>query len=242
MAQWLSRFHTVLLGGAPAWPQLLEAARRHRIRLAPTYGMTETASQISTLKPDDFLAGNNSSGQVLPHAIITIRSPQGEKLGDNQTGIITISAQSLALGYYPELFGDSEQFQLDDLGFLDKTHYLHIVGRSSDKIITGGENVFPAEVESAILATDLVTDVCVIGLPDRHWGQVVTAVYSPRNSQVEPADLQTAIQEKLSKFKQPKYWVAVENLPRNHQGKVRRDRLQEIALKWLIERGAIAPF
>lgn len=241
MTQWLSRFPTVLLGGSPAWPELLEAARRHRIRLAPTYGMTETASQIATLKPDNFLAGNNSCGKALPHANITICTPKGEKLANNQIGTITISAESLALGYYPDLFNEEQQFSLDDLGFLDENNDLHIVGRSSDKIITGGENVFPAQIESAILATDLVADICVIGLPDRHWGQVVTAVYIPSNSQVESADLQTAIQEKLSKFKQPKYWVAVESLPRNQQGKVKRDRLQEIALKWLIDRGAIAP-
>jgi O-succinylbenzoic acid--CoA ligase len=68
LATWLSRFQTVLLGGAPAWPELLEQARNYGIRLAPTYGMTETASGIVTLKPDDFLRGTMSCGQVLPHA------------------------------------------------------------------------------------------------------------------------------------------------------------------------------
>lgn len=242
LARWLSQFQTVLLGGAPAWPELLDAARRHRIRLAPTYGMTETASQIATLKPEDFLAGNNSSGKVLPHAQITICSREGEKLGPNQMGEIIISAESLALGYYPKLFSDRKQFKLDDLGYLDENRYLNIVGRSSDKIITGGENVFPAEVEAVILATGLVADACVIGLPDRHWGQVVTAIYTPNHSEVSLGDLLTAIQPQLSKFKQPKYWVAVECFPRNQQGKVRRDRLQEIALKELRERGVtIAP-
>ncbi|HBE16115.1 MAG TPA: 2-succinylbenzoate-CoA ligase, partial [Cyanobacteria bacterium UBA11149] len=100
-AEWLSRFQTVLLGGAAPWESLLAEARNHRIRLAPTYGMTETASQIVTLKPEAFLAGNNSSGKILPHAKVTIRSNTGEILGINETGIITIAADSLALGYYP---------------------------------------------------------------------------------------------------------------------------------------------
>jgi o-succinylbenzoate---CoA ligase len=228
-ANWLSQFHTVLLGGAPAWPELLTTARNCQIKLALTYGMTETASQIATLKPEDFLAGNNSSGQILPHAKVTIRGGNGEILSYNETGNICINAKSLALGYYPENWRNSEYLQLDDLGFFDKNNFLNIVGRNSDKIITGGENVFPIEVEAAIRSTDLVTDICTIGLPDKHWGQAVTAVYVPANSQVTVTALQRAIEDKLSKFKRPKYWIAVAQLPRNSQGKINRKQLHELA-------------
>jgi o-succinylbenzoate---CoA ligase len=229
-ANWLSRFPTVLLGGAPAWAELLETARKYQIKLALTYGMTETASQIATLKPKDFLAGNNSSGQILPHAQVTIRSSKGEILCYDKIGNITVNAKSLALGYYPDKFSDREYFQLDDLGFFDKNNYLNIVGRNSDKIITGGENVFPAEVEAAIQSTNLVADICIIGLPDRDWGQAVTAIYVPANSEVTTQALQAKIEDKLSKFKRPKYWVVIEQLPRNSQGKVNREKLQEIAI------------
>ncbi|MEG4496008.1 2-succinylbenzoate--CoA ligase [Microcoleus sp. F10-C6] len=229
-ANWLGRFRAVLLGGAPAWPELLETARNYQIKLAPSYGMTETASQIATLKPQDFLAGNNSSGKILPHAHITIRSANGDILCDNQIGNIAVNAKSLALGYYPDIFDFSEYFQLDDLGFFDKNNCLNIVGRSSDKIITGGENVFPAEVEAAVRSTNLVADIAVIGVPDKDWGQVVTAIYVPANSEVTVKNLQVAIEDKLSKFKRPKYWVIVEQLPRNSQGKVNREQLQEIAM------------
>lgn len=229
-ANWLRRFRAVLLGGAPAWPELLETARSYQIKLAPSYGMTETASQVATLKPEDFLAGNNSSGQTLPHAQITIRSAKGEILCYNKIGNIAINAKSLALGYYPEKFGDWQYLQLDDLGFFDKNNCLNIVGRSSDKIITGGENVFPAEVEAVVRSTNLVADIAVIGLPDKDWGQVVTAIYVPANSEVTVKNLQGAIEDKLSKFKRPKSWVIVEHLPRNSQGKVNREQLQEIAM------------
>ncbi|NJK69243.1 MAG: 2-succinylbenzoate--CoA ligase [Microcoleus sp. CSU_2_2] len=232
-ANWLSGFHTVLLGGAPAWPELLETARNYQIRLALTYGMTETASQIAALKPEDFLAGDSSSGQVLPHAQVTIRGANGEILCNNQMGDIVVNAKSLSLGYYPEKWVDREYFQLDDLGFFDKNNCLNIIGRSSDKIITGGENVFPIEIEAAIRSTNLVTDICIIGLPDRHWGQVVTAIYVPAHSQVTVKDLQAAIADKLSKFKRPKNWVIVQQLPRNYQGKVNREHLQEIALQYI---------
>ncbi len=231
-ANWLSRFHTVLLGGAPAWSELLETARKYQIRLALTYGMTETASQIATLKPADFLAGNNSAGQILPHAKVTIRGSKSEILCNNQIGYIAVTAQSLALGYYPDQFCQHEYLQLDDLGFFDEKNYLNIVGRNSDKIITGGENVFPAEVEAAIKSTNLVTDVAVIGLPDKHWGQIVTAIYIPTNPAVTVLALQAAISDKLSKFKRPKSWIVVEELPRNSQGKINREQLQQIALKY----------
>ena len=223
--QWLSRFHTVLLGGAPAWRSLLDTARNYQIRLAPTYGMTETASQVVTLKPNDFLCGLNSSGQVLPHAQVNITNTSGS----NQPGIITIQADSLCLGYYSEQAFNGQVFQTDDLGFFDADGYLHIVGRRSQKIITGGENVFPAEVEAAILATQLVSDVCVIGVPDSQWGQVVTAVYV---SQLDSySEIQVALTEKLSRFKQPKYWFRVAYLPRNTQGKVNFKEVRSMVLR-----------
>lgn len=237
LTAWLSRFQTVLLGGAPTWIELLEEARRHSIRLATTYGMTETASQIATLKPEYFLNGTNNCGQILPHAKVTICSPNSEILDINQTGNVTIKSDSLALGYYPKIFSNQQHFQVDDLGFIDERGNLNIVGRSSNKIITGGENVFPSEVEAAIRATGLVTDVCVIGLADSHWGQVVIAVYVPSKSDISTNTLQIAIEDKLSKFKRPKYWVPVETLPRNAQGKVNREQLQKIA----IEKRQISP-
>lgn len=205
----LSQFQTVLLGGAPAWTELLETARQHQIRLAPTYGMTETASQIATLKPDGFLQGKTGCGQVLPHAQISIAA----------NGAIAIQSQSLTLGYYPHLFSTS-LFQTDDLGYFDAAEYLHIIGRSSQKIITGGENVFPAEVEAAIWASGLVKDVYVLGLAEPHWGEIITAVYVPVNTKVTVSMLQTFLDLELSKYKHPKHWVRVENLPRNAQGKV----------------------
>ncbi|MBC1222282.1 2-succinylbenzoate--CoA ligase [Nostoc sp. UCD121] len=233
LTEWLSQFNTVLLGGAPAWNEVLEKARFHHIRLSPTYGMTETASQIATLKPDDFLGGKISSGQILPHAKVTIRNQQGDILNSNQIGNITIYAQSLALGYYPITKENQTDFQVDDLGFLDEQGHLNIVGRNSDKIITGGENIYPAEIESAIQSTQMVADICVIGIPDKHWGQALTAIYIPKKSDISALKIQTLLKDKLSKFKIPKYWIPQQNLPRNSQGKINRQQLQQIATEFL---------
>ncbi|MBW4515434.1 MAG: 2-succinylbenzoate--CoA ligase [Timaviella obliquedivisa GSE-PSE-MK23-08B] len=205
----LSQFQTVLLGGAPAWAELLEIARQQQIQLAPTYGMTETASQIATLKPKDFLQGKTGCGQVLPHAQLTIA----------ENGAIAIQARSLALGYYPHLFS-TPLFQTDDLGYFDAANYLHIIGRNSQKIITGGENVFPAEVEAAIRASGLVRDVYVLGLAEPHWGEMITVVYVPVNVKVTVLMIQFFLNQALSKYKHPKQWICVEKLPRNEQGKI----------------------
>jgi len=227
-ADWLSQFETVLLGGSPPWPELLNRTRSHQIRLSPTYGMTETASGVVTLKPEEFLAGNNTTGRTLPHAKVIILDDSGKPLKSHQTGRISIQSQSLTWGYDTDI--DTEKLTrliTDDLGYFDDRGYLTVVGRRGDKIITGGENVFPAEVEAAILATGLVADVCVVGQRDRDWGEVVTAVYVPRDSAVSVEMLKKAIGDRLSRYKQPKQWIALKQLPRNDRGKINRKLLME---------------
>ena len=265
---WLSQFQAVFLGGGAAWSALLDQARNLQIPLALTYGMTETASQIVTLKPQDFLAGNNSCGQVLPHARISFqvpvcRSPPAplQKGGEGMEvplfkgdlgGSIAIQSNSLALGYYPHPWVASCEFtndqfvnilETDDLGYLDPEDYLYITGRQSLMIITGGEKVFPPEVEAVILATQLVEDICVLGLPDPYWGEVVAAVYVPVNQEVnikanlailqdEIAAIEAAIAshltQHLAKYKHPKLWFPRANLPRNSQGKINYPNLRQI--------------
>ncbi len=221
---WLYRFKTVLLGGAPVTRSLLNTARQYNISISPTYGMTETASGVVTLKPSDFLAGNNSSGRVLPHARVTIEPI------DNKIGSIAISCASLCLGYYPQIF-TSASFITDDLGYFDRDGYLHLVGRNSHKIITGGKNVFPAEVEAAIFATELVMDVCVIGIGDRKWGQAVTAIYVPVESDFDLEKVRQQVRSQLANYKQPKKWIKLDRLPRNNRGKINYQRLIAIAQK-----------
>ncbi|MBE9177247.1 2-succinylbenzoate--CoA ligase [Oculatella sp. LEGE 06141] len=230
---WLAQFQTVMLGGAPAWSELLDWARQHSIRLAPTYGMTETAAQIATLKPEAFLQGQTGCGQVLPHAQVTIQDTRHRLLLPNCPGRITIRATSLMLGYYPVTVAPSDRFQPEDMGVLDDNGNLTVLGRCNTTIISGGENVFPAEVEAVIRATRLVLDVCVVGLADRTWGEAVVAVYVPDGSHVLPSDLRSAIAEKLSKYKQPKHWIALDCLPRNAQGKINLPQLRAIAMQVL---------
>jgi o-succinylbenzoate---CoA ligase len=222
--QWLAGFHTILLGGAPPSIDLLERARLARLPLALTYGMTETGSQITSLQPAEFLAGKYSCGRVLPHAKIQIGSAV------NQIGAIEIAAKSLMLGYFPDL-NSSPYFTPDDLGKIDELGYLTIIGRSSGKIVTGGENVLPIEVVNAIMATKLVRDVWVVGVPDPYWGQKVTAVYVPTDPQLTAQMLTIAITGKISKYKIPKVWIPVAEIPRNSLGKISIPQVEALAAR-----------
>lgn len=221
----LQQFHTILLGGAPASSELLAIARTHKLPIALTYGMTETAAVVSALPPMDFLAGQASAGLSLPHARITICDSEGNTLPAGQTGQIILRAESLSLGYFGQPLVE-EHLVTDDLGYLDEQGYLHLVGRSSRKLISGGENVFPEVVEAAILASGLASDAYVLGLPDWEWGEAVAAVYVPQTAGVMVAEIQAAIAPYLSRYQQPKRWLAVKQIPRNPQGKVNGQQLQ----------------
>lgn len=215
-ADWLAKFKTILLGGAPAWSDLLEEARSRNLPIAPTYGMTETASQIVTLRPRDFLSGIEGCGQVLPHAEITINDQK-----------LSIQAKSLMLGYYPNLLTEPK-FDPDDLGYFDDRQFLHLIGRSSHKIISGGENIFPAEVEAAIRSTNLIQDIHVLGTPDSVWGQSVTAIFVPCEETTTIDQIKTELRSRLAAFKHPKRWIKIDQIPRTAQGKIKRDRIEEI--------------
>ncbi len=220
--QWLGRVQMILLGGAPPSSELLTRARTANLSIALTYGMTETASQIASLKPAEFLAGYNSCGLVLPHAKIEIISAIDSDRSldlDPDVGALRIQAKSLMLGYFPDI-NFPIYFEPDDIGMFDKQGYLTILGRISNKIISGGENIFPIEIVNAIMATGLVTDVWVVGVPDRYWGQAVVAIYVPKDSSVSAVILTAAIANKISNYKIPKHWIPVAKIPRNALGKI----------------------
>ena len=244
---WLQSFRAVLLGGAPAGRSLLDAAQVAQIPVALTYGMTETASQVATLLPEDFLSGHRSSGRSLPHAKITILDDRERSLPPGEVGRLTVQGRSLALGYLVRGGGDhgvvvgsahptvqpaAAILATDDMGYFDGFGYLHLVGRSSTKIITGGENVFPEDVEAALLTIDVVKDVCVVGVPCDRWGQQLCALVV----MVTPArlqDLAGLLNPLVAAYKRPKRWILVSTLPKTPQGKLSRPQALALAQRIL---------
>jgi o-succinylbenzoate---CoA ligase len=214
-SDWLRSFKTVIIGGAPAAANLLAEARAAHIPLSPSYGATETAAMVAALPVADFLAGVMGCGQPLPHVHLRIQP---------ENGLIEIKSRSLMLGYYPSLRNSQEYWLTDDLGAFDELGNLQIIGRESQKIISGGEKIFPEQIEAAILATGLVKDVCVLGIPDAEWGDRIVACYV---GTVDSLVLQTVVADRLAAFKRPKAWFDLPSIPRNSQGKVDRQRLRQ---------------
>lgn len=238
-AAWLRQFQAVFLGGAPPWPTLLTRAANQQIPLCLSYGMTETAAMVTALMPADFLQGQRSSGQPLPHATIQIVK-NSQPVPAGETGQIVVRSAAIAQtshsNPHPLTLSPPHPhapFYTDDIGHLTTDGHLHVTGRASSKIISGGENIFPAEVEAALRSTGHVKDVCVVGLPHPYWGEAVTAAYVPATPEVSASSLEQALTNPiptasgplLSRYKFPKYWVPLAALPRNAQGKLNRQTL-----------------
>lgn len=214
--EWLRQFRIIFLGGAPAWPALLDRAAAQRLPLSTGYGMTETAAMVSALRPDEFLAGVRSNGAVLPHARVRL----------DAEGAIFVGGDSLFRGYYPETRGP-EEFATQDGGWLDERGHLHVSGRRDAVIITGGEKVSPAEVEAVLRGTGELADVVVLGRPDAEWGEAVVAAY-PAEPAPNLARVTAALGALLSPAKRPKRLVPLATWPVNAQGKVNRGEVARL--------------
>jgi malonyl-CoA/methylmalonyl-CoA synthetase len=225
----LSGLRLLVSGSAPLDPPLFHAIAAQTGR-APIerYGMSETV--MLTSNP---LVGERRAGSVgLPLPGVQVR------LGDGDG--VEVTGPNVFAGYWERPEATAEAFTADgwfrtgDIGEHDPDGYLRLVGRASDLIITGGYNVYPREVEDAILEHPHVVDAAVVGLPDETWGETVAAYVVLRTDlAADPAaagigDTLTAhVEPRLAAYKRPRRWTVVAELPRNAMGKVRRDLLRE---------------
>lgn len=219
---WLRGFRAVLLGGGPAWPELFARARAARLPVAMCYGMTETAALVAAQRPEEFAAGDDSSGAALPHA----------RLATDAEGRLWIEGASLFFGYWPETRA-AGAWRTDDVAELDAAGRLRVRGRADALIITGGEKVNPVEVEAVLRAAGGVAlaDVAVTGAPSAEWGSEVVALVCG-DAAAEPR-LRAALAEALAPAKRPKryVWVPAAEWPRDVRGKVSRAALAGLAAR-----------
>ena len=201
-----------LVGGAPVPRDLLEWAAARHLPVRQTYGLTETASQVATIAGADALARVGSAGRPLP----------GVELRIAAGGEILVRGPMVAAG---ALAADG-WLHTGDRGRLDEDGYLYVEGRLRETIVSGGENVAPAEVEEALLAHPAVEDAGVVGRPDGEWGEAVTA-YVVLSSDVGDDELLEHCRGRLSAFKVPKAIHRTAELPRTGTGKLLRGRLAE---------------
>jgi len=208
----------ILIGGAAADPQLLRRAIDAGLPVVTTWGMTETTSQLSTATPTATAADPTHSGRPLPG--VEVRVAAG--------GRLEVRTPALALGELIEgalvpLTGADGWFATDDLGRIDDDGFVRITGRVSDRIISGGVNVDPLEVEREIRSLPWVVEVAVVGVPDPEWGERVTVVIVPDVGDARsPEELLAALPASLVGARRPKSVILVPTLPLNPNGKVDR--------------------
>jgi acyl-CoA synthetase (AMP-forming)/AMP-acid ligase II len=204
---------------------------------AQMYGMTETYGTVVSLPPEDHKPGREgvmrSAGKALPSCEIRILDADGNPLPPGEIGEVAIFSPTTMVGYWnrPEetarVLSADGWLRTGDAGILDEDGYLFIQDRIKDMIISGGENVYPAEVESAIYGHPDIADVAVIGVPDDKWGEAVKAVVVPRRgAAIEAGDVIAYAREKIAGFKCPKTVDFIDALPRNPSGKILRRELR----------------
>ncbi len=189
------------------------------------YGLTETASIVTYNHYYRHVVG--SVGTPANLVEVQIRDPWGNQLGEGQEGEICIRGPNVTKGYWnrPEeteaAFWEDAWFRSGDIGVLDGDGYLYIVDRLKDMIITGGENVYPREVEEVLYTRPEVLECAVVGIPDYEYGEQVTAFIVPREGhQIDPVALKSYLKTRLAPYKVPKAYIAVEEMPKSGVGKV----------------------
>jgi O-succinylbenzoic acid--CoA ligase len=207
----------VLLGGGPAPLPLLKRALSAGAPVVQTYGLTETASQVVTLSPDDAVRKVGSAGKPLMGTRIRIE-PDGE---------ICVAGPTVSPGYLHQPPRPGAWLHTGDLGYLDDEGYLYVLDRRDDLIVSGGENVYPTEVEAALLAHPAVAEAGVFGMPNAEWGRSVAAAIALRPGLAVSADeLLAFVRQRLASYKVPRQIEFRETLPRNAAGKLLRRELR----------------
>ncbi|HYO88770.1 MAG TPA: o-succinylbenzoate--CoA ligase [Candidatus Limnocylindrales bacterium] len=218
----------ILLGGAAAPADLLERAWKRGLPVAPTYGLTEACSQVATMAPVEARTKPGSVGKPLQGTTVTIVREDGAAAAVGQIGEIVVRGPTVFRGY---LNAPDDRTLRDgvlwtgDMGYADADGDLFVVQRRTDLIVTGGENVYPAEVEAVLRQHPTVAEACVVALSHPEWGQQVAAAVVLRPGAVpDEAALRTWCRERMAGYKCPRPLRVVDALPVTASGKVlRRD-------------------
>ncbi|HRQ41958.1 MAG TPA: o-succinylbenzoate--CoA ligase [Chloroflexota bacterium] len=231
-SEWPETLRLALIGGAALAPDLLAAALAAGVPIATTYGLTEAASQVATMRPDEVRRKPGSVGRPLLFTSARIVDDDGRELPPDEIGEIVVSGPTVMVGYFGEDALTNRSFHTGDMGYVDADGDLWVVQRRSDLIVSGGENVYPAEVEAVLKSHTAVAAACVVGLPDGEWGQVVAAaVVVKEGTAVTAAELTQFCRERLAGYKLPRQIFFVPDLPLTASGKIaRQEVVQNLAM------------
>jgi fatty-acyl-CoA synthase len=231
----LTSIRSLICGGAPVPEPLIKLYNGRGIPIQQGYGLTETSPSVTFLSAEHGLAKLGSAGRTPLFCDVVIMDPDGRVLDEPLArGEVCVRGPNVMKGYWnrPDATAaaiDPEGwFHTGDIGYVDEDGFLFIADRVKDMVISGGENVYPAEVESVLYEHPAVGEIAVIGLPDERWGEAVVAVVAPKAGHtVTLEDLREFGGRSLARFKLPTRLHLVDVLPRNPAGKVLKFELRD---------------
>ncbi len=232
----LSTVRVLVVGGAPCPEPVLKVFLARNVMMQQGYGLTETAPMVSFLAPEFALAKVGSSGKPALFVEVKLADAQGHEVREpGAKGEVLVRGPNVTSGYWnrPEAtraaIDEEGWFRTGDVAYLDEEGFVFICDRVKDMIITGGENVYPAEIESGLMRHPAIAEVAVIGEPDEKWGErvVAIAVIKPGQS-LTIEELRSFAGEFLARYKLPSRLEVVAALPRNATGKLLKYQLREM--------------
>ncbi len=226
-----SSLRWVLSGAAPVPKALILAYQEMGIEIHQVYGLTETCGPACTTTPEDALRKAGSTGKAFFHTEVKIVRPDGTECNVEEGGEVLVRGDHVMTGYWNRPDATSEALRdgwlyTGDIAVLDDEGFIWIQDRLKDMIISGGENVYPAEIENTILGHPMVADVAVIGVPSDKWGETGLAVIVKKDASLTEADIVAHCDGKLARFKIPSGVRFVDVIPRNASGKALKRELR----------------
>jgi fatty-acyl-CoA synthase len=232
----LSSLRLAVVGGAPMPESLLETWLERGVEIVQGYGLTEAAPNVLCLPPEDARRKLGCAGRPYPHVDVALREPEhGELLDGPATGELVVRGPNVFAGYWRRPRESAAAFAdgwllTGDVAERDEEGFYRIVGRIKDLVVSGGENVYPAEIEAVLMGHPAVLEAAVVGVPDDRWGEVCAAFVVLRDGHaVREPELREHCHERLARFKVPKTFAFVGELPRSSMGKVQKDVLRATA-------------
>jgi fatty-acyl-CoA synthase len=230
----LSSLRRAVVGGAPMPETLLETWQERGVEIVQGYGLTEAAPNVLCLPPEDAVRKRGFAGKAYPHVDVELRDPEsGRRIDGPGEGELVVRGPNVFAGYWrnAEATGavlEHGWLHTGDVALRDDEGYYRIVGRTKDMIISGGENVYPAEIENVLHAHPAVREAAVVGVPDERWGEACVA-FVVLGGEATEDELLGHCRASLARYKIPKSVRFVDSLPRNALDKVVKSELVELA-------------
>jgi acyl-CoA synthetase (AMP-forming)/AMP-acid ligase II len=230
----MSSLRWCVCGGAPLSVSLIRKYHERDVPFTQGYGLTEAAPNCLFLPPEDSIAKAGAAGLPYFFVDVEVHDDEDEPVGAGGRGEIVVRGPSVMKGYWrrPEQTADALRggwLRTGDVGLVDEDGYIFVVDRVKDMYISGGENVYPAEIEKVLCEHPGVAEAAVIGISDERWGEAGRAVIVLRaGSAPDEAGLSAWLAERLAKFKIPTSFVFADSLPRNATGKLLKPELREM--------------